>query len=313
MRLLYLAVIITLLLSCKEKKIDLSGNTLLKTTEFLEVFKEIEGNFYAADTNIYKISDTLTIGRKALSQFIPDSIIAVIIESKKTTIHPVGKILKEKETYLLFNFEENKKIKLVSFVFDNKINYLAHKVLLTNSNNDDYNHSVSINREPTFVISREKQSKENTLLFTREGWAFNVKEFIVIVNETNEDVKKNNTIINPIDTLPRKNKFSGNYLKDAKNFISVRDGKTASTYLFFIHFEKNNSTCIGELKGEMKLKDAQSAIYTANGDPCIIDFSFNGNEIEVKEQGSCGNHRGIKCFFNDSYIRKRESAIKKKK
>lgn len=313
MRLLYLAALLTLSLSCKDKKPDLSGNTPLKTTEFVEVFKEIAGNYYAADTNIHKISDTISIGRKALSQFIPDSIIATIIESKKASIHPVGKILKEKEVYLLLTFRENKQIKLVSFAFDANIKYLAFKELLSNNNNDDYHHSVTINREPTFVISREKQDKENTILFTREGWAFNVKEFIVIVSETNEDVKKNNTILNPIDTLPRKNKFSGNYIKDAKNFISVRDGKTASSYLFFIHFEKNNSTCIGELKGEMKLKDAKSAVYTANGDPCIIDFIFSGNEIEVKEQGSCGNHRGIKCFFNDSYIRKKEPVTKKRK
>jgi hypothetical protein len=33
----------------------------------------------------------------------------------------------------------------------------------------------------------------------------------------------------------------------------------------------------------------------------------------VKEEGSCGNHRDIKCFFNDSYTRKREAKPKSKK
>jgi len=56
----------------------------------------------------------------------------------------------------------------------------------------------------------------------------------------------------------------------------------------------------------MKMKDARTAQFTQSGDPCIIDFRFDGNEISLKEQGSCGNHRGIKCFFNDSFIKKKE-------
>ncbi len=158
-------------------------------------------------------------------------------------------------------------------------------------------------------MNTEKQQ----LQYTRTGWAYNGSNgFMQVVNETNEDAKRNNTIINPIDTLPRKNKFSGNYVQDNKNFISIRDGKNANTYFFFIHFEKNNGTCIGELKGELQMKTANKAIYSDNGDPCVVDFTFNGNQVDVKEQGSCGNHRDIKCFFDDSFTRKKE-AVKKKK
>ena len=67
---------------------------------------------------------------------------------------------------------------------------------------------------------------------------------------------------------------------------------------------------MGELKGEFKLNSPTSGIFSENGDPCIIDFNFNKSSITLKEQGSCGNHRGIKCFFNDSFIKKKEAKPK---
>jgi len=88
--------------------------------------------------------------------------------------------------------------------------------------------------------------------------------------------------------------------------------KKPNVYQFFIHFEKEEG-CTGELKGELKMKDANTAQFSEKGDPCVIDFHFEGNEISLKEQGSCGNHRGIKCFFDDTFIKKKELRSTKKK
>ena len=303
--------------ACKEKKIDLSGNAPVKVNDFIAAFPIINLPYAAADTNITKIADTTRIGIKVLQQFIPDTVITKHLNiTAKTAIHPVGRIEKETEIYLLITTNTNKKIELSTFVLDKKNKFLAFKQLLSNAAKDDYLHSVVINKEPTFSINKERMDKEKQLLqYTRIGWAFTPSTgmFMNVVNETNEDEKRNNTVINPIDTLPRKNKYSGNYVQDNKNFISLRDGKTPNSYLFFIHFEKNEGSCIGELKGELQMKAPNKGIYTANGDPCVMDFSFNGNEITVKEQGSCGNYRGIKCFFNDSYTKKKDPVAKKKK
>lgn len=303
--------------ACKEKKIDLSGNAPVKVNDFIAAFPIINLPYTVADTNITKIADTTTIGVKVLQQFIPDTVISKYLNvTAKTAIHPVGRIEKETETYLLATTNTNKKIELSTFVLDKKNKFLAFKQLMSNTAKDDYMHSVIINKEPTFSINKERMDKEKQLLqYTRIGWAFTPSTgvFMNVVNETNEDEKRNNTVLNPIDTLPRKNKYSGNYVQDNKNFISLRDGKTPNSYLFFIHFEKNEGSCIGELKGELQMKAPNKGIYTANGDPCVMDFSFNGNEITVKEQGSCGNYRGIKCFFNDSYTKKKEPVAKKKK
>lgn len=308
-------VLILILLGCKEKKADLSGETTVKLSDFLAAFPKINLPFTVADSNVAKLADTVTIGYKAFIQFFPDSAITGIVgASRKLVIHPVGKIEKEKEDYLLISFTTQKKIShLAVIVTDKKAKFLAIKELLSSVDNDDYTRSVSINREPTFIISREKPGKDNQLQFSRAGWVYtSVGYFMVVINDSNEDSRKDN-IINPLDTLPRKNKYSGDYGRDKKNFISLRDGKTTNTYLFFIHFEKDEASCTGELKGEMKMKTANTAQFVQNGDPCIIDFNFEDKEITLKEQGSCGNHRGIRCFFDDSFTRKKDPKPSKKK
>jgi hypothetical protein len=300
---------------CKEHKIDLSGEAPVKMNDFLSVFPKVSLPFTLADTNVHKLADTTNIGYKAFTQLFPDSALTGIIPSvRKSVIHPIGKFEKESENYLLILVTIGKKSShLVVLVTDKKNNYLAAKELLNTATTDDYTHSVSINREPTFLISKEKYEKDNQLAFSRAGWVYTSGGyFMVVINDSNEDTRKDN-IINPIDSLPRKFSYSGDYVQDKKNYISIRDGKKNNTYLFFIHFEKNEGTCTGELKGEMKMKSANVAQFTQNGDPCIIDFNFEDRSITLKEQGSCGNHRGIKCFFNDTFIKKREPKGSKKK
>ena len=179
--------------------------------------------------------------------------------------------------------------------------------MIDNTSEEGYIQSLSINKEPTFTVSKERMNPQTKQLeFTHIGWVYNTAGiFMVIVNDTNEDKKKVGIILNPIDTLPRKNKLSGEYATDKKNFMSIRDGKDANTYQFFIHFEKKEGTCVGELKGILQMKSPQEGIYSQGGDPCVIDFTFEGNEVTIKEKGSCGNRRGMDCFFDDTFTKKR--------
>ncbi len=298
---------------CKSDPIDLSGKTTVKEKDFLGAFKPMTLPFSVADTNIDVKADTLVIGKEVFLQFYPDSAFTNIMgKTKIYTIHPVGLIEKEKEKYLLFIIKETKKKKrLVVLVTNEKNQFLASKELLNNFEGTEYHRSLSINKEPTFLISREKMGKGNEMLFTRAGWVYNdAGFFMVVINDSNEDPAKT-AVINPLDTLPKLNKFSGDYIKDKNNYVSIRDGKDQNNYLFFILFEKSGGACKGELKGEFKLIQPSEGLYSKNGDPCLIDFIFSGNQLKIKEQGSCGNHRGIKCFFDDRYTKKREPRKKK--
>jgi hypothetical protein len=304
-----LLVVVTIL-SCKDKKVNLSGDTPVKPIEFVKAFPILPLPFTVADTNLSKIGDSTIISAAVLQQFVPDSAISILVNTdRKYIVHPVGRIEKNTENYLLATLVQNKKTLVVAFVFNKKNKFLAAKAVFENYNSDGYLHALSINREPTFLISKEKVTTDTKqLLFSRVGWAYGSDNmFMVVINDTNEDTKKSNAVINPIDTLPNNNKLSGDYVQDKKNYISIRDGKYPNTYLFFIHFEKKEGTCIGELKGEFKMKDATTAVYNQGGDPCVINFSFEGNNITLKEKGSCGNRRGMQCFFDDTFTKKRKT------
>jgi hypothetical protein len=309
-KILFVCMVISLLAECKNKHASLSVQESVDVKDFITAFPKTTLPFRIADTNVAKISDTAVISYAVISAFIPDTVLVNTFgaNAKKMIINPVGKIQKDEELYLLINFTFNKKTSLETFVFDKKNKYLSHFSLINQNNKDTYIHSVNITIEPTFIIAREKINQQNELRYTRNGYAYNnsSKNFIAVINDSNEDLKGIREVINPIDTFAAKNKLSGDYIEDKSNFISVRDGKNVSKYIFFVHFEKDNN-CNGELKGEMTMRDATHGYYQQNGDPCVIDFTFTGKSIKVKEHGNCGNHRGIKCFFDDSYKKKKES------
>ena len=308
-------ILVVVLCGCGDDKNSLSGDGPVEQEDFIAAFPDIKLPKTIYDTGLARLGDTTTISHFVFNQFVPDSAFrSVMGDNKKSTIKPVAKISSEEEYYLLAKMIQNKNQTLGVFVFDNDHTYLGGKQLLNNHARDGYTHMVSINREPTFTIGREKITSDNKHFYSKTGYAYNKDAgFMIVVNDSNEDIKKNDSIINPIDTFARANKFSGDYIKDKKNFISLRDGRNATTYLFFVHFEKNNGQCTGELKGELVMKDETNAQYIAGGDPCVINFKLSNTQVQMKEEGSCGNHRDIKCFFEDRYNKKREPKPKQKR
>jgi hypothetical protein len=306
-RFIFLILLIAII-SCKSKQTDLSSDTPIKPNQFVAAFSVLDNNFSATDSNVVKLADTVNINMKLLSRFIPDSLIKRWIGgSNTTTFHPIGRVDKSTETYLLLLCIKNNKPLTSVIVLDKKNQFVTSKDLFDGNNNYDiYKYSFSLNREPTFFVSREKIVNDKEIKYTKIGWAFIGKTFIPVVKESNERSDKLTAIINPIDTFAKENLYSGNYVEDDRNFISIRDGRNKDEYHFFLHIDKNEGNCIGELKGEMHLIDSTHATYSFGGDPCVIDFTFDKSIITIKEKGSCGNRRGMDCFFDDSYTKKKE-------
>lgn len=303
-------------IACKNDKVSLSGDSPVEMKDFMEAFPTVALPFKIADSNMVKLADTTRISYPIFTEFIPDTVLTALYgkNAKKMLIHPVAKIEKEQEIYLLANLKVNGKTALFVFLFNNENKYISRYQLLSQQVKDEYARNVAITSEPTFIISREKTNSAGDFFYTRNGVAYNngSGSFITVMSDNNEDLKKINEIINPIDTLPHKNKLSGDYVKDKRNFISLRDGNN-NKYIFFIHFEKNGGDCIGELKGNLTMRDATHGYFQESGDPCVIDFVFTGKSVSVKEQGNCGNHRGIKCFFDDAYNKIKDKKMPSRK
>jgi hypothetical protein len=311
----YYILICCFILACAEKKPDLTGNTPLKINDFNKVFKAASLPVSISDSNLHKFTDTLIIGRKALAQFVPDSIVENIvgIKDKKAFLHPIIRIEKEEEYYLLLNVSHPKKQEIAVVVFSKKNKFLDYKVITEfndeNKSSKLYGKNLNINKEPSFLVEENKLADDNSLTYEKKGWAYTDSSFRLIYFDSNKkpETKK---ILNPLDTMSMINTYSGDYVRDGKNFISIRDYAVQNKYQFFLHFEKQNGSCTGELKGILNFTKNQ-ATYFEKGDPCIIHFTIQGNVINIKEDGNCGNHRNMTCYFNDSYDKKRK--VKKKK
>jgi hypothetical protein len=315
MRYLSNLLILLALIGCAETKTDLSGNTPLKINDFNAAFKNIDLPIRINDTNLVAFTDTVEIGRKALAQFLPDSVVDAIAPKllKNASIFTVGKIEKETEYYLLLNNKDAKKQTVSVITFSKKNVFLGYQILtqfdLTQKGSQFYGKTLLINKEPTFLIEENKLDPEQGLTHEKKGWAYTEQGFRLIYLDANIKPAQK-AILNPIDTLPTLNTFSGDYARDKKNFISLRDFGDANKYQFFLHFEKKEGSCVGELKGLLNFNKNQ-ATYSEKGDPCTIQFTITGNIIKIKEDGNCGNHRNMTCYFNDSYDKKRKPKIKK--
>ena len=315
MRYLRNLLILLALIGCAETKTDLSGNTPLKINDFNAAFKNIELPIQINDTNLVAFTDTIKIGRKALAQFLPDSVVDAIAPKliKNSSIFTVGKIEKETEYYLLLNNKDTKKQTVSVIAFSKKNVFLGYQILtqfdLTQKGSQFYGKTLLINKEPTFLIEENKLDPEQGLTNEKKGWAYTEQGFRLIYLDANIKPEQK-AILNPIDTLPTVNTYSGDYARDKKNFISLRDFGNANKYQFFLHFEKKDGTCVGELKGLLNFNKNQ-ATYSEKGDPCTIQFTITGNVIKIKEDGNCGNHRNMTCYFNDSYDKKRKAKSKK--
>ena len=178
-----------------------------------------------------------------------------------------------------------------------------------NKNSRKYGKTLFINKEPTFLVEENKMGEDNALTYEKKGWAYTDNVFKLIFFDSNKK-PTSSSVLNPIDTLAMNNLYSGDYARDKKNFISIRDDANPNKYLFFLHFEKQDGNCTGELKGILNFTK-NKATYTEKGDPCIVHFSMEGNSIRIKEEGNCGNHRNMTCYFNDSFERKRKAKKKK--
>ncbi|MCA6515918.1 MAG: hypothetical protein IM577_10005 [Chitinophagaceae bacterium] len=305
--------LLLLQIGCNTAPPDYSGNAKISVKDWLSVFPEITLPVVLHDTGLIRRADTNHIGYKALTQFYPDSLLQPVLGKMKkgSYFRAIGKINKKQEQYLLLiAFQPPKHARLFVLVTSPENQLLDVKDFLDTQNDDGYQHYLHINREPTFMLVREKTGSDLQSIYTKTGWIYPSEgKFMVIMNDSNEDAK-NAAVINPIDTFPAMHPFSWDYGDDKKNFISVRDGSSPGKLLFFLHIEKNGGSCTGELKGYMQLTGKRTAEFRQSGDPCVVLFEFNTNSISFKETGSCGNHRGIKCLLEEEFP-KRKKPVKK--
>ena len=300
--------------ACKDKKKpSLSGNEPVEIEDFIASFELIKPPYEISDKDLDKKErDSLLIGNKIFAQFVPDSVLAKLFgKNAKPKIYIGKRVEVEKqETYLFTKVITGDKKVLLVLCFDQNNKFKAWLPLLVNDANAATAQVSGINKRFEFYKSviLEKPGGNNSE--GKDVYIYNddASGFLLIMTDAlDERIKE---IINPIDTLPRKNKFSADYVKDKMNIVSIRDGNKPGKLDFFIHFEQNKGECTGELKGVANITSANIAEYKQSADACAVQFNFTASSVTIKELEPCGAHRGVKCSFDGNFPRKKE--VKKK-
>lgn len=155
-----------------------------------------------------------------------------------------------------------------------------------------------------------KTSTERKLTASRSA----LKEDFYMINPdgaatlimTNSNEPGPGQLFNPIDTLPRKQKLSGDYKSGEMNLVSIRDGDEPKTFRFFVSFSKDNGGCKGELSGIGRYTGTNKGEYHDKESACGIAFQFSGSRVNIREIGGCGAYRNIKCFFEGGFTKKKK-------
>lgn len=306
--------------SCKSKKISLAANDdKVNITDFLEFFQPLKLPYAVGDTILRrKEPEADVINYSLFTRLIPDSILLHLFGK---TAHPhlyaMGKIrVPDAESYLFVKAVAKDRRALYILCFDKKNHFGAARPVLYSDESDVRAEArgdgrgvmgrAEMDNKYVLTLLHQRRASDGTTVYHKDAYVYNEDTgLLLILTETNEAKNKIPPVYNPIDTLPRKHKFSGDYSQDKRNLVAIRDGRDPSRFQFFIHFEKNEGTCNGELKGEAKFVSPGIARYRSYSDPCALEFSFGSDGVSIKETGGCGVHRDIKCFFEGYYERRK--------
>lgn len=305
---------VTVFFACKETKQRTVADEDLTIKDFLQLSPELKLPFAVHDSILQKKEkDSAAINQKVFQSFVPDSVY------KKN--HPVTRQLKlfvlgkstdaQKGNYVFIKSVAGNRKAVHLYYFDEKNSFTGSTKLLDNTPSSKPGRYVRIDSRYNISFIKEQRTPTGEV-WTDESIYYMDTKGNMILTMTNSTQDRSDEIMgNPIDTLPRKNKYSADYSGDKKNLVSIRDGRTSKTFQFFIHFSKQNGECVGELKGEGEFTANGKGVFHDKGSPCEILFSFTTNSVSMKETNGCGSYRDITCFFEGTYPRKKE-AVKRK-
>lgn len=297
-----------LLVSCGKKVKDVNQDENLESTDFIESFQErsLPVMFQKAELD-KKESDSFYVKSTVVDDFIPDSVFAPVLgKTKDVKFYRKGRYKAEdtKETYLFLLAERRKKKTVYLICFNPEDQFSAAMVLTENNMPQGVSEEAGIDKRLTVIKTRTSQSAEGKGYYKKSAYVYNTEGlFTLILTESNEPVQEA-VVFNPIDTLPAKDPLSGDYKKDKRNFVSVRDGGKSGKLNFFIHIEKPNGSCDGSMRGDMVQVKPKVYHYSKADDHCVLEFTFSGKkDLQVRELEACGNHRGVRCNFDGRFSR----------
>jgi hypothetical protein len=244
------------------------------------------------------IPDSIQLSKILKERFIPDTIVGGNYGRK---VFPVAEARVHDFQLVWVKTQQAQVSSGWMLVYDKQDSLLAcHQVALGGQKAP---RTFTLDTRNTFRISQ--QIKISGGSYTRED-VYALKEdgslFLVLTN-SNEPL--DGSMYNPIDTLARKQAYSGDYGDGKKNLISIRDGLQEMEFRFLIYLSKDQGACLVELDGIGRITGKNTGQYRDKQTDCILNFTFQKGSIKLEEE-NCGAYRGITCSFNGTYTRSKK-------
>jgi hypothetical protein len=308
-----LLIPICILFACKPAKKDLASDEEIGVEDFIASFPARSLPYVLTDTQLMKkYGDSSRINAKIISKFLPDSVFRPDFrKGDKVVYHALGSVkADEGESYLFIRASVTGKSLAYVACFDSEGKFRVAMPVIKADGQRGVSSDMLMDGRLTITRNRNRRSSDGQLVYSKDAFVYNsAGVFTLVMTESNETVGETE-IYDPIDTLPRTNPLSGNYVQGKRNFVTVRDGRASNRLLFFIHMERDGAECTGELKGELDIVKPGLAQYSRADDHCTLEFSFKGNSLSVRELEACGNHRSVRCEFAGNYPKRKEARKK---
>lgn len=308
----YLLLIVSavVLFSCKSKKVSLTvDDEQVNISDFLGSFQPLKLPYEVTDTILRRREpESAVINTALFNRMVPDSVLSRLFgRDGHVHLYAIGRIkVPDAETYVFVKGVARDRRALVLLCFDKKNRYAAGRPVLYWDNEPGVTGMADMDTKYTLTLLHQRKAPDGQVYYHRDAYVFaEGTGLTLILTETNEGKPRIAPVYNPIDTLPHKHRYSGDYMQDKRNIVSIRDGRDPSRFRFFVHFEKDGGACKGELKGEARIVAPGIARYRSYSDPCAIEFTFIPEGVSLKETGGCGAHRDIKCFFEGYFERRK--------
>jgi len=301
------------LVACNSKKTSGEGKTYTYN-EFTESFRKATLPFTLTDTGFIKNTDTATIRDKDFISLLQVSAVNEIFgKGAKVKFIPLWKIEgATEEDYFIIKAQTSRKKAALLMVFDKDHQSKAGFSFLVPDDDPTTIQTSFIDKAYSISKSTIKKNQNGGISEGKDVYVYDraSKNFTLVMTDPLEE--REPELINPIDTLSKKHKLAGDYVKDKRNIVSIRDGRKQNLLTVFIHIEKGTD-CIGEIKGDATISSPTTAIYQQAGDPCVLQLNFTSSSVRLTELDGCGSRRGLDCKFDGSFARKKQPTVKSTK
>jgi hypothetical protein len=317
----YKGIFFCLLLACliaackaKGKKVLSTDDDNVSAQDFVEFFDEKKPPFFFSDSVFKsKPQDSAAISKGNFFRFAPDSIFKPLYGSKKPQLYALARIHNGEAEHYLFVRTVGGKNAIYLLIFDEKYQYKSSMLLLSTPRNSADADEVSIDKNLLISTTDRYLQPNGSQAQFNQVFVYNTVGTFTKILEDGLQQGEKMEVVNPIDSLPRKNKLSGDYGVNENNYLSLRDGIANNEYQFFLYMEKGQgSECRGELKGSFRLIGPDSAMYETQAEVCMIGFKFTAGQVRISEMKGCSSRHPAGCTFDAVYKRMKQSTVAKK-